>query len=93
MRRPAHPWPGTPCRRAPAGANRRSTKRPRRSHGTHLLWIRPVGEARPEDPRMYYALSDLLRIVSMVATELERLTADPAGRPNDADGSEKQGDQ
>ena len=77
MQRRAHPWPGTPFRRGPASPRKRG---PRRSRGTQLLWIRPVDAPKPEDPRMYYALGDLLRIVDIVAAEAVRLGLDLADR-------------
>lgn len=80
MRR-RHPWPGTPFRRGPASPRKR---RPRRRRGTQLLWIRPVDAPKPEDPRMYYALDVLMRIVDLVAAELERLALADAGEDTGA---------
>lgn len=54
----------------PPGIGRRRFPRRRRAR---LLWIRPAGTTPPDDIRLYYTLRELLRLASIVASELERL--------------------
>jgi hypothetical protein len=74
-RGPVHEWGS--AKRSRIGGRPGWSKRPRRRRGCELLWIRPAGEVPPDHIRLYYTLTELLRLASVVAAHLERLGSTP----------------